>query len=113
MDGADDNEGACGACKRVGELICCEGCPAAFHCRCAGYGEASSSCLQSVVHAVERRHRCLQPLMMVCRRLNIAESPAEVPEGDWYCWFCAKERNLPYQHPRSVVSTQLPAGDLL
>ncbi|KAF6259479.1 hypothetical protein COO60DRAFT_1000751 [Scenedesmus sp. NREL 46B-D3] len=67
MDAADDNEGACGACKRVGELICCEGCPAAFHCRCAGY-----------------------------------ESAEEVPEGDWYCWFCAKERKVPYQHPRTV-----------
>ncbi|WIA08658.1 hypothetical protein OEZ85_008085 [Tetradesmus obliquus] len=67
MDGDDDNEGACGACKRVGELLCCDGCPAAFHIRCAGY-----------------------------------ESQSEVPEGEWYCWFCAKERSLPYQHPTNV-----------
>jgi len=35
--GIDHNETACGACGAGGELLCCEGCPAAFHAPCAGY----------------------------------------------------------------------------
>lgn len=53
----DHNEAACGACRRIGELICCEGCVAAFHWRCAGYGELKgpgsgpgSSCSNGVQH---------------------------------------------------------------
>jgi hypothetical protein len=53
-------------------------------------------------------------LIMHCLRLPAdADSPAEVPEGDWYCWFCAKERKLPYQHAKTPVSNRLLAGDLL
>ncbi len=36
----DDNEAVCGGCQLGGELICCDACPAAFHVRCTGYGEA-------------------------------------------------------------------------
>eukprot|EP00878_Enallax_costatus_P038335 GHUV01043540.1.p1 GENE.GHUV01043540.1~~GHUV01043540.1.p1 ORF type:complete len:208 (+),score=54.45 GHUV01043540.1:723-1346(+) len=63
----DHNETACGACRRIGELLCCEGCVAAFHVRCAGY-----------------------------------DSQSEVPAGDWYCWFCAKNKGLKYQHPTTL-----------
>lgn len=35
----DHNEEVCGACFDAGDLMCCESCPAAFHIKCAGYGE--------------------------------------------------------------------------
>jgi hypothetical protein len=37
----DHNETECGACGAGGELLCCEGCPAAFHAPCAGYASAA------------------------------------------------------------------------
>jgi hypothetical protein len=39
----DGNEDECGACHGAGELICCEGCVAAYHSECAGYGETLHS----------------------------------------------------------------------
>jgi hypothetical protein len=40
-DYQDHNETICGACGLGGELLCCEGCPAAFHAPCAGYSSTS------------------------------------------------------------------------
>ena len=42
METEDGNEDVCGACTEVGDLICCESCPAAYHAECAGYGETSA-----------------------------------------------------------------------
>ena len=39
METEDGNEDVCGACTDIGDLICCEICPAAYHADCAGYGE--------------------------------------------------------------------------
>jgi hypothetical protein len=76
---------------------------------------SSSSSCHSRACRYERRHHCWQQqLMMCCLLIAIdADSAAEVPEGDWYCWFCAKERELPYQHPKTPVSNRLRVGDLL
>ncbi|KAJ3410811.1 hypothetical protein HDV05_003206 [Chytridiales sp. JEL 0842] len=35
----DGNENRCGICKEYGELICCDGCPAAFHSKCIEFKE--------------------------------------------------------------------------
>ncbi|DBA73519.1 TPA: hypothetical protein ACH3X1_011542 [Trebouxia sp. C0004] len=37
METEDGNEDVCGACTDIGDLICCESCPAAYHADCAGY----------------------------------------------------------------------------
>lgn len=37
----DGNEEICGGCRRGGELLCCDACPAAFHALCTGYSECS------------------------------------------------------------------------
>jgi hypothetical protein len=73
---------------------------------------SSSNSRRSCACRYERRHLCWQQLLMMCclRTSTHADSPAEVPEGDWFCWFCAKERKLPYQHAKTAVSNRLPAG---
>lgn len=59
--GDDDNEFVCGSCRKSGSLICCEGCPAAFHARCAGYGKpgaaAAPACSSSSARARLRQQR--------------------------------------------------------
>ena len=42
METEDGNEDVCGACTDIGDLICCESCPAAYHAECAGYGTGFS-----------------------------------------------------------------------
>jgi len=37
--------------------------------------------------------------------LCCADSNNEVPDGDWYCWFCAKEHHKAYQHPKAQASS--------
>ena len=32
----DGNDSHCGACSADGDLVCCDGCPAAFHAKCVG-----------------------------------------------------------------------------
>jgi len=44
METEDGNEDVCGACTDIGDLICCESCPAAYHADCAGYGEEQGQC---------------------------------------------------------------------
>ena len=51
---SDGNENLCRLCNEGGELLCCDGCPGAFHPKCLGM--------------------------------------KSVPEGDWYCSSCTKER---------------------
>ncbi|KDO32124.1 hypothetical protein SPRG_03341 [Saprolegnia parasitica CBS 223.65] len=62
-DTADLNEDACHRCGQTGELICCDGCPAAFHLSCAGLCIVPPStwfcppCRRQHVPHVSNRHR--------------------------------------------------------
>ncbi|EQC28373.1 hypothetical protein SDRG_13920 [Saprolegnia diclina VS20] len=62
-DTADLNEDSCHRCGQTGELICCDGCPAAFHLSCAGLCIVPPStwfcppCRRQHVPHVSNRHR--------------------------------------------------------
>lgn len=67
METEDGNEDVCGACTDIGDLICCESCPAAYHADCAGYGKKQDHCRP--VHSVrsQKPHLCL-PLQLTHKR---------------------------------------------
>lgn len=62
METEDGNEDVCGACTDIGDLICCESCPAAYHADCAGYGEACGS--QTTPYQTLANTVCLQSTLM-------------------------------------------------
>lgn len=97
METEDGNEDVCGACTDIGDLICCESCPAAYHADCAGYGGSAQS-----------RSLRLSSKTRLQRRCMLAVSPQEVPAGDWYCWSCCiqRKRGFPFPTTRVSVTTQ-------
>ena len=60
METEDGNEDVCGACTEVGDLICCESCPAAYHAECAGYGETLA------LHTTSQTMDKLQATLCAC-----------------------------------------------
>ena len=98
METEDGNEDVCGACTEVGDLICCESCPAAYHSECAGYGETLALVIlryKSWTHSKRRR--------------ALAVNPQEVPAGDWYCWSCCIQRKRSFPFPTMRVRVRLTA----
>ena len=64
--GCDGNEDVCGACTEVGDLICCERCPAAYHAECAGYGTVTHLQMAKAAISVPKTSLCLQPAPRKC-----------------------------------------------
>ena len=62
METEDGNEDVCGACTDIGDLICCESCPAAYHADCAGYGENQVQCC-SFINSTLQRCALLQSIL--------------------------------------------------
>lgn len=94
METEDGNEDVCGACTDIGDLICCESCPAAYHAECAGYGE------DAYVYAADQSaDRAVHLQMLLLRAVN----PQEVPAGDWYCWSCCLQSKRGFPFPSTRV----------
>ena len=68
-DDIDRNNNECSLCKMEGNLICCDGCPAAFHSRCLGIPKVSLPegdwyCPECLMRKVDQ---CIKPSMAISK----------------------------------------------
>lgn len=93
---SDANTDACVLCGVGGNLLCCDGCPAAFHLRCLGYsarslGQGSWHCPECIVGGrgemaglripVAARNSCAEPLHLISGMVVRTELPEVEGEG--------------------------------
>jgi len=107
--GEDDHwERLCSVCERGGTLLCCDGCPKAFHLQCSGLskmpeenedwfcvdcaGQACGVCNKvpkvdnHIICGDENgKHGCEKVFHLECVGLKV------LPEGDWFCPECRRQ----------------------
>ena len=118
----DGNEEICGGCRKGGELLCCDACPAAFHALCTGYSACMRSSAACVMHTLNWLAAvCVLYLVntlpasregpMSTPRLPCSGCVEEVPDGEeWLCWACALSSGKPYLHSQTPVSRHCSRG---
>ncbi|KAK1683223.1 hypothetical protein QYE76_044071 [Lolium multiflorum] len=122
---ADENDDTCALCGDVGELICCDTCPASYHQACLPCQEIPddswycSSCLcnvcgevvnskdpKTILHALEcSQCECRYHINCVSGKVLCDE------EGGTGTWFCGRRCQQIYTAMRSLVGIPDHTGD--
>eukprot|EP00742_Colponemidia_sp_Colp-10_P010775 GILJ01011869.1.p1 GENE.GILJ01011869.1~~GILJ01011869.1.p1 ORF type:complete len:1279 (+),score=240.48 GILJ01011869.1:198-4034(+) len=117
----DDWAERCGACNKGGNLLCCDGCPKAFHLLCVG--------LKDLPQGDWYCEECVDSLCKKCREggvLVVCDSCemgfhqecvglTQVPEDEWFCDVCKQQGGAlesAAKPTRQLRSRARPAADL-
>ena len=72
-------------CGKAGDLLCCDGCPDAYHLTCVGFQVGFRIYCQLLLLL------CL-PTLLLSFDCMLSPIPQSVPDDDWFCDKCKKDK---------------------